>query len=106
MSASDAETATTLAGIVTAVPGVARLYPSGGVLGQVSAALTSAITGAAAGGDIAVGDGRIAIRIGVGPERPAAEVCRDVYAAARSWAAAGGMPDAVIEVTAASVEPA
>ena len=103
MSATHEAPAADLADLVGRVPGVTRLYPAASLAGQVSAVVASAISGAPAD-QIAVAPGRIAIRIGVGTGRPAAAVCRDVYAAARAWSQATGIPDAVIEVTAASIE--
>lgn len=103
MSATDASPAAELAALISGVPGVARLYPAAGLVGRVTGAVAAAVGGAPAD-DIAVARDRIAIRIGVGTERPAAAVCRDVYTAARAWAAVAGIPDAVIEVTAASIE--
>lgn len=92
-----------LADLVGRVPGVTRLYPAADLVGQVSSVVASAISGAPAE-QVVIGPDRIAIRIGVGTGRPAAAVCRDVYTAARAWSQAAGIPDAVIEVTAASIE--
>ncbi|MEV8214182.1 hypothetical protein [Leifsonia sp. NPDC077715] len=94
MSDGDVRTGTTLAAAVAAVPGVARLYPAASLIGRV----------AGAGEDVAIAGDRIRIRLGVTSDDAAAQVCRSVYEVARAWARDAGMPDAVIEVTAAGID--
>lgn len=84
---------TTLADAVARVPGVTRLYPAGTLIGRMAGA-----------DNVAVGADRIRIRIGVGADDSAAEVCRKVYSVARAWALSCGMTDAIIEITAAAIE--
>jgi hypothetical protein len=95
MSDRDVRTGTTLAAAVAAVPGVSRLYPAGSLIGRVATANTE---------DVVVGDDRIRIRIGVGADVGAAEVCRRVYEVARAWAREAGLGEAAIEVTAAGID--
>ncbi|MEN0083176.1 MAG: hypothetical protein AAGC66_00275 [Leifsonia sp.] len=82
-----------LAAAVSAVPGVTRVYPAGTLIDRM-----------AAREDVAIGDDRIRIRIGVAAEVSAAEVCRRVYTVAREWAAGQQMLSTRIEVTAASID--
>ncbi|MBN9630440.1 MAG: hypothetical protein J0I18_07515 [Actinobacteria bacterium] len=106
MTPTDPASVAALAAEVIAVSGVSRLYPAGTLASRVGSAL-SAVTGASTPGDrIAVGDDRVAIRIGVDSGFATAVVCRDVYAVSRAWADRAGLPDAAIEVTAASIDDA
>ncbi|UAJ78909.1 hypothetical protein IT072_17080 [Leifsonia sp. ZF2019] len=90
---------------IAAIPGVARLYPASNVVARVASAVGATVAGTEpGGGDIVLAEASIAIRIGVGADRAAAEVCRAVYATARDWAAASGMHEPSIRVTVAGIE--
>ena len=89
---------------IASVPGVVRLYPASNIVARVASAVGATLTRTEpAGSDIDLADAGIVIRIGVGAERPAAEVCRAVYATAREWAAASGLSDRPIRVTVAGI---
>ncbi|WP_158861894.1 hypothetical protein [Leifsonia sp. AG29] len=103
MTTAEPGTESVLAALVGAIPGVVRLYPAGGVMERVGSALGAAL-GAEPGDGISLTPARISIRLAVDGERPAAHVCRDVFEVTRAWADANGMHDAVIEVTAASID--
>ncbi|WP_025156329.1 hypothetical protein [Leifsonia aquatica] len=100
----DAGSTAELAALILGVPGVATLYPAASPVGQVVAAIGSALgSGPADPGTVAVSGDRIRVRIGVDGIDAAAEVCRRVYDVVRDWAVSTGRADAVIDVTAATI---
>jgi hypothetical protein len=96
---------TPLEAAISDIPGVTRLYPAANVVARAASAIGSALPGAPArDDDIVVEEARIVVRIGVDSERPAAAVCRAVYATVRDWAAERRMDGADIEITVAGIE--
>lgn len=107
MSEDEDATVVSLEAAIAAVPGVARLYAAGDLVARAAAAIGDAFGRSGDGTPlVAVGADRIAIRLGVDPARPAAEVCRDAYAVARAWATQHGRVGATVEVTVAAIEGA